>query len=146
MKIFRHFLKAVNDIDIILIMILLTTKLERFINFKTNTIFTSDILRKVKVKRSKKKSFFVKKNISSNLVKQESKVANATIVICCEKKVKNIDRRENGINLNTMYISRKKKSGQQKFSFGSLKVPVEEGSDCLPFRDTAGKKERRRSF
>ena len=122
MKIFRHFLKAVNDIDIILIMILLTTKLERFINFKTNTIFTSDILRKVKVKRSKKKSFFVKKNISSNLVKQESKVANATIVICCEKKVKNIDRRENGINLNTMYISRKKKRPAKVF-FWFLKSP-----------------------
>lgn len=125
-------------------MILLTTKLDRFINFKTNTIFTSDILRKVKVKRSKKKSFFVKKNISSNLVKQENKVANATIMICCEKKVKNTDLRENGINLNIIYISRKKKNGQQKFFFGSPKVPVEEGSDCLPFRDTAGKKERRR--
>ena len=96
-------------------MILLTTKLDRFINFKTNTIFTSDILRKVKVKRSKKKSFFVKKNISSNLVKQENKVANATIMICCEKKVKNTDLRENGINLNIIYISRKKKTASKSF-------------------------------
>ena len=104
-------------------MILLTTKLDRFINFKTNTIFTSDILRKVKVKRSKKKSFFVKKNISSNLVKQENKLANATIMICCEKKVKNIDLRENGINLNIIYISRKKKKGPAKVFFWFPKSP-----------------------